>query len=126
MKALFINQKPDYFVSPAFMFKLVGESTLEYNYNSVSKWGNRREPYKSLFTRYRKVFFPVNINRTHWTLIEVDFDAKSMSYFDSDTNYCNMWNVIRETGLDFKTFETVGSCSGTPTDAERLATCNKY
>lgn len=47
-------------------------------------------------------------------------------FWDYDTNYCNMWNVMRGSGLDFHNFKTVGSCSGTPSDAERLATCNQY
>jgi len=52
--------------------------------------------------------------------------SESLSYLDYDTNYCNMWNVLRGSGLDFENFKTVGKCSGVPTDAERLATCNKY
>ena len=59
-------------------------------------------------------------------IIDARSRSESISYLDYDTNYCNMWNVVRKSGLDFDHFKTVGKCSGTPTDAERLATCNKY
>ena len=52
--------------------------------------------------------------------------SQTLSYLDYDTNYCNMWNVVKGSGLDFSDFKTNGACSGIPTDAERLATCNKY
>ena len=42
----------------------------------------KRSPFINFFKGYRKVFFPVNQNNKHWTLIVIDFEIKSLTYFD--------------------------------------------
>ena len=60
---------------------------------------------------------------------QCQIDAKSrsqtLSYYDYDTNYCNMYNVIRSQPLQFTKVSTT-DCKWVPADADVLATCNKY
>ena len=49
--------------------------------------------------------------------------SQSLSYYDYDTNYCNMYNVFRNSGLTFGAI-TPSECKWVPDDA--ATTCNKY
>lgn len=83
MRSVFSKSKPDFFVSTLFTSCLLGKKLDELNINLVSKWCETRDPFQHLFTNYRKLFFPLNPNHDHWTLVVVDFEEKSMSFFDS-------------------------------------------
>ena len=49
--------------------------------------------------------------------------SQTLSYYDYDTNYCNMYNVLRQTGASFSTPAT-NECKWVPDNA--ATTCNKY
>ena len=49
--------------------------------------------------------------------------SQALSYYDYDTNFCNMYNVYRKSGLTFSAVSP-SSCQWVPTDAD--TTCNKY
>ena len=76
------NTDPDYFGSPLFITLLLGERLNEYRPNRVTHLHNVT-PFKNFFEGYRKVFFPINYKDSHWTLMEIDFERQTISYFDS-------------------------------------------
>ena len=49
--------------------------------------------------------------------------SQSLSYYDYDTNYCNMYNPIRKSGLKFSAPKT-SNCKFIPDDADTQ--CDKY
>jgi hypothetical protein len=51
--------------------------------------------------------------------------SETMSYYDYDTNYCNMYNVFRSSGVKF-TPVTTSQCKWIPEAKDLEATCNKY
>ena len=51
--------------------------------------------------------------------------SESPSYYDYDTNYCNMYNVFKSSGVAF-TPVTTSECAWVPAAADLEATCNKY
>ena len=51
--------------------------------------------------------------------------SQTLSVYDYDTNYCNMYNPLRQSGLKFSPVET-SSCANVPAAADVEATCNKY
>ena len=51
--------------------------------------------------------------------------SETLSYYDYDTNYCNMYNVFKKSGIEF-TPVTTSECSWIPKPADLEATCNKY
>ena len=54
--------------------------------------------------------------------------SQTLSYYDYDTNYCNMYNVFKgAAGVGFDvTKVSLQNCKWAPTAAELEATCNKY
>lgn len=53
----------------------------EIHYENVEKW-SRQVPGKDIFN-LDKLFIPVNVNGSHWTLIVVFMQKKRIKYFDS-------------------------------------------
>jgi|TARA_B110000285_G_C14853961_1_gene481290 hypothetical protein len=51
--------------------------------------------------------------------------SQSLSYYDYDTNYCNMYNVFKASGVTF-TPVTTNNCAWIPEAKDLEATCNKY
>ena len=49
------------------------------HFEKISRWFDR---YGNIFEK-SKIFFPVNIQNYHWTLIVVDLERKTIQYFDS-------------------------------------------
>ncbi len=74
------------FFSTFFMYMLRGNDENGYfriHYRNVERWTNfLTKRGKSIFD-YDKLFFPVNINNTHWALIVVFIKQKTVTYFDS-------------------------------------------
>ena len=50
----------------------------EYTYDNVKRWTKELNIFKM-----DKIFFPININNTHWTLCVVFMQAKQIHYYDS-------------------------------------------
>ena len=51
--------------------------------------------------------------------------SQSLSYLDYGTNYCNMFNVMRTSGINF-TAPHVSNCNSKNVPSDVVATCNKY
>merc|ERR1712166_737934 len=51
--------------------------------------------------------------------------SQSFSIYDYDTNYCNMYNPLRQSGLKFSPVAT-SSCANVPASGAVETTCNKY
>jgi len=51
--------------------------------------------------------------------------SETMSYYDYDTNFCNMYNVFKSSGVAF-TPVTTSECKWVPEAKDLEATCNKY
>ena len=51
--------------------------------------------------------------------------SETLSYYDYDTNYCNMYNVFKSSGVKFSPV-TTDQCAWVPDAADVEATCNKY
>ena len=76
---------PDFFMTTSFSFGLFGEKLNEYRPDFIEGM-ETRPPLNKFFGTYRKVFIPVNEKITHWSLIVVDFFAKTIHYFDSTSS----------------------------------------
>ena len=69
---------PSHFFSSFFMaFLKTGDA---YNYGSVKRWTKKLST--SVFNM-RRIYCPININNTHWTLAVVHIDIKAIRYYDS-------------------------------------------
>ena len=51
--------------------------------------------------------------------------SQSLSYYDYDTNFCNMWNVLKEVSGPGMTIK-VDQCKFQPKEEEIAATCAVY
>ena len=51
--------------------------------------------------------------------------SETLSYYDYDTNLCNMYNVFRSQSIKFDT-PTTQDCKYFPSAADLLTTCNTY
>jgi len=51
--------------------------------------------------------------------------SETLSYYDYDTNFCNMYNVFKSSGVSY-TPVTTSDCKWVPSAADIEATCNKY
>ena len=65
------------FCNSAFMIQLINNKD-EYSYPQIKRWFAKHD----LFAHHM-VFFPVNINNSHWTLAVVFMQIKVIKYYDS-------------------------------------------
>ena len=77
-----LNQqsKRSHFFKSFFMTKLLDQDG-GYQYNNVKRW-SKRVPGKDIFA-LNKIFFPVNIGRTHWTLAVIHMADQKITFYDS-------------------------------------------
>ena len=61
------------------------------------------------------------------TKCQIDAKSRSqtLSYYDYNTNYCNMYNVIRSQPIQY-TKVTTTECKWSPLDSQVTATCTTY
>merc|ERR1711916_286275 len=71
------------FFNTFFFTTLSGGETNQYNYNKVRRWTKRK---KIDIFGLDKVFVPININDSHWTLDVIDIGKKKICYLDSYHN----------------------------------------
>lgn len=72
------TRQQSWFGTTFFFAKLLENG--QYNYNAVRRW-TRRDNIDIFATD--KVFFPININNTHWTLLVFFMLSKELHYYDS-------------------------------------------
>ena len=61
---------------------LLGRNADEYNPELVKGW-LKKSPFPNLFTKYRRLFFPLSFKDNHWALVMVDLTKNQVVYFDS-------------------------------------------
>jgi len=71
------GKKSSHYFNSFFMTKLFTEKQL-YNYKAVSKWTKNINIFQK-----DKIFIPLNIRNTHWTMIVVYIQLKQIHYYDS-------------------------------------------
>ena len=74
--------QPDYFMNSFFISSLMGDDLKGYYPEKGRKWLGR-SPFPNLFTKYRRVFIPVNYQDTHWSIIMIDLLNRKINTFDS-------------------------------------------
>ena len=74
--------QPDYFMNSFFISSLMGDDLKEYFPEKGRKWLGH-SPFPNLFTKYRRVFIPVNYQDTHWSIIMIDLLNRKINTFDS-------------------------------------------
>ena len=72
----------DWFMCSYFTSYLLGKGADEYNPDAVHKW-LKRSPFPNLFTKYNRIFFPINFAKYHWMLVMADFSCNEIVSFDS-------------------------------------------
>ena len=70
----------NYFVISLWYTKLLCGGT--YYSENVQNWFHNSSQDTNIFS-FEKMFIPCNINNQHWTLVVVDFQAKSIQNIDS-------------------------------------------
>jgi hypothetical protein len=79
--ALNPNRRPSHFFNSFFLEKLVGQHSGGYNFAGVKKW-TKKAKIDDVF-ELEKIFFPVNIDNTHWCMAAVYPQQKRIQYYDS-------------------------------------------
>ena len=68
--------RSSHFFSSFFMVKLLQNG--KYTYANVKRWSKKFDVFSK-----DKIFIPVNINNSHWTLLVVYIQKKEIHYYDS-------------------------------------------
>ena len=79
-----VGQGKIYSFSTFFMVRLLENNT--YKYANVARWTKRVDIFS-----FERVFIPININNTHWTLIVIDITMKTIIYYDAMRGNGNSW-----------------------------------
>jgi Ulp1 family protease len=67
-----------YSFSSFFFVRLLDPNKGGYLYQNVRRWTTKVD----IFSK-KKIFFPINIDNTHWTLLLIDLTVKTIFYYDS-------------------------------------------
>ena len=70
------HNNDSYFFNSFFMTKLKG-----FEFDEVKRWTRHINVFS-----FKKLFFPVNINNSHWVLLVIDIENKFIGYYDSMGN----------------------------------------
>ncbi len=74
-------KKKSYFFNSFFVNRLVDNESGGYCYDNVKRW-TKKAGIENIM-EFERIFFPVNVNNTHWTLAVVYLHAKRVLYYDS-------------------------------------------
>lgn len=98
-----------------------GEYKMKYEEVNATVWTTRTTPTKHYVD---DILFDLSGASTIADSCEVTAYSRSrtLSYYDYDTNFCNMYNVFRTSGLKFSTPATT-ECKWVPKD---MSVCDKY
>ena len=85
---LFHQRTSSHYYSSFFMTKLMDSGDGSYNYNNVKRWSKKFNIFQK-----QKVFCPINVKNTHWTMLIMYIQEKKIKYYDSmaskGTRYLN-------------------------------------
>jgi len=75
------DRVPSHFFNSYFISKLLDEGRPpSYNYANVKRWSTKA---KINIFKMNKIYFPVNISNSHWTMAVIDVQRKEICYYDS-------------------------------------------
>ena len=74
--AQYSSRAPSYFFSSLFMLKLNENDT--YNFGNVKRWTKSFNVFEM-----SRIYFPINVAGSHWTLVVVDVKERRIRYYDS-------------------------------------------
>jgi len=70
------KRKSSHYFNSFFLVKLIMNE--KYTYSNVKRWTKKFDVFQK-----DKIFIPVNINNSHWTMIVVFVQKKEIHYYDS-------------------------------------------
>lgn len=70
------QRKKSHYFNSLFMGKLLEGQ--QYQYSRVKRWSKKVDVFSC-----RRIFFPINISNSHWTLLVIWMDEKKIVYYDS-------------------------------------------
>lgn len=70
------RRRPSHFFNSFFMEKLLQNG--QYNYGNVKRWTKKFDIFEK-----DKIFIPINLSNSHWTLCVVYMRAREIHYYDS-------------------------------------------
>lgn len=73
-----LHIKEGFYSFSSFFFERLLVPKVGYTYKNVSRWTKNVD----IFSK-KKIFFPINIANTHWTLLLIDVMVKTIFYYDS-------------------------------------------
>jgi sentrin-specific protease 1 len=73
------NRRPSHYFNSFFITKLLITDG-KYNYSAVARWTKRA---KVDIFECEKVYCPVNISNTHWTMLIMYMQKREIHYYDS-------------------------------------------
>ncbi len=75
-KSEVVVRRPSYFFNSFFVSKLLEGG--RYDYSKVKRWTKKFDVFEQ-----EKIFFPVNLSNTHWTMAVIFVQKKEIHYYDS-------------------------------------------
>lgn len=70
------NRKSSHYFSSFFIDRLTADR--QYNFNNIKRWTKKFDVFSK-----DKIFMPVNLSQTHWTMIVVYVQKREIHYYDS-------------------------------------------
>jgi Ulp1 family protease len=93
-----VTRKRNGFFNSFFMTKLLNEGNSnrsrigEYEYNNIRNWSTNFVPGGDIF-KVDKLFFPINVERTHWVLAVADILNEKIEMYDSGSRKYNYQSI---------------------------------
>jgi hypothetical protein len=93
-----VTQKRNGFFNSFFMTKLLNEGHSnrsrigEYEYKNIRNWSANFVPGEDIF-EVNKLFFPINVERTHWVLAVADILNQKIEIYDSGSRLYNYKSI---------------------------------
>lgn len=70
------SRKPSHYFNSFFISKILEFDV--YTYKNVSRWTRKFDIFA-----LRRIYFPININNNHWTMIVLYMEQRQIHYYDS-------------------------------------------
>ena len=78
-----LGRKQSRFLNSWFIPKLMGTAADSYDFSGVVRWTKELPEIQGGIFSLRLLLAPVNVGNMHWCLVCVDFDRKTIQYYDS-------------------------------------------
>jgi Ulp1 family protease len=84
-----IDRLPSHFFNSFFLAKIMQKDLGVYDYAQVMRWCNKFDVFAM-----DKLFFPINLSNTHWTMAVVSMQLKEIYYYDSMSGRSNRGKYV--------------------------------